>query len=170
MDEIKLIKEAQRGNVDAFADLLYIYQNRLKNTAFALCPEEVEDLLQETYLAAFKSIRRFRGRSSFYTWIYRIMLNIAYKKFKKNKKERLLSERSKILSVNNDDSYNTDIKELVRNAISELPLHYREIITLYYFEEMSVEEIARHLNINPGTVKSRLFTARTLLRNIIEPK
>lgn len=170
MDEIKLIKEAQKGNVDAFADLLDIYQNRLKNTAFALCPEEVEDLLQETYLAAFKSIRRFRGRSSFYTWIYRIMLNIAYKKFKKNKKERLLSERSKILSVNNDDSYNTDIKELVRNAISELPLHYREIITLYYFEEMSVEEIARHLNINPGTVKSRLFTARTLLRNIIEPK
>lgn len=170
MDEEKLIKEAQKGNVDAFILLIHSCENRLKSTAFALCPEEIEDLLQETYLASFKSIRRFHGRSSFYTWIYRIMLNIAYKKFKKNKQRKILIEKMSSNISQNTSVIETDKKEQVRNAVSKLPIRYKEIITLYYFEEMSVEEIASHLNINPGTVKSRLFSARALLKNLVEPK
>ncbi|MDD3726039.1 MAG: RNA polymerase sigma factor [Candidatus Ratteibacteria bacterium] len=171
MDEEKLIKLAQKGDIDAFTTLLYSCEKRLKNTAFALCPEEDEDLLQETYLAAFKSIRRFRGNSSFYTWIYRIMLNRAYKKFKKNRYKRMLIKRiGQIIPADNVSPPDPDIKEVVRAGVLNLPLHYKEVITLYYFEEMTVEEIARYLNINTGTVKSRLFTARTLLKKLIEPK
>ncbi|MCM8820541.1 MAG: sigma-70 family RNA polymerase sigma factor [Candidatus Omnitrophica bacterium] len=172
-DEKKLIRQAQRGNVDAFIALLRTSENRLKSTAFALCPQEPEDLLQETYLASFKSIRRFRGRSSFYTWIYRIMLNLAYKKFRKNKQKEILARKTHLKSISGDTpvpEYEIDKKETIRSAISKLPLQYKEIITLYYFEEMSVEEIARHLNLNPGTVKSRLFNAREHLKNLVEPK
>ncbi|MCX8082030.1 MAG: sigma-70 family RNA polymerase sigma factor [bacterium] len=172
MDEKELIREAQKGNIEAFTTLIRSCENRLKSTAFAMCPKEVEDLLQETYLASFKSIRRFRGNSSFYTWLYRIMLNIAYKKFRKNRQKNLLVRKINKINISYQDISlsDTDKKEIVRNAIAKLPFQYKEVITLYYFEEMSVEEIAQHLNINPGTVKSRLFNARTILKNLVEPK
>ncbi|HOL21967.1 MAG TPA: RNA polymerase sigma factor [bacterium] len=170
MDEKRLIKLAQQGNVEAFVDLLHYYEPRLKNTAFALYPDEMEDILQDTYLAAFKGVRKFRGNSSFYTWIYRIMLNIAYKKFRKQNRKKILFTRINKYSAPPPISETHNIqKEMVRNAVARLPLKYKEIITLYYFEGLSIEDIAVNLNINEGTVKSRLFNARKILKKFIEP-
>jgi RNA polymerase sigma-70 factor (ECF subfamily) len=170
VEEKILIELSKKGDVEAFTSLLRSCENRLKNTAFTLCPEEIEDLLQETYLAAFKSIRRFRSNSSFYTWIYRIMLNIAYKKFhKKKQKETLIGKLLKKTSSHPNSSIEPHQKEIVRSAISRLPLKYKEVITLYYFEGLTLSEIAEHLKVNEGTVKSRLFNAKDALKKIIEP-
>ncbi|MCM8762511.1 MAG: sigma-70 family RNA polymerase sigma factor, partial [Candidatus Omnitrophica bacterium] len=85
--------------------------------------------------------------------------------FAKKKHLKNISENNPI-----SEYETTDKKETIRSAVSKLPLHYKEIITLYYFEEMSVDEIAHHLNINQGTVKSRLFNAREHLKNLVEPR
>ncbi len=173
-DENRIIELSRQGNLEAFTFLLRNYEKRLQKAAHILCPGEADDLLQETYLAVFKSIRKFRGKSSFYTWMYRILLNLAYKKFRKKSQQSSLLKRfhrnycNPALQENFSAEYFW--KEKVRSAVASLPLKYREIIMLYYFEDFSVEMISEHININAGTVKSRLYNARELLKEKLNPK
>jgi RNA polymerase sigma-70 factor (ECF subfamily) len=172
MDEKNLLKLSREGDIEAFTLLLRSCENHLRRTAYALMADEADDLMQETFLAAFKNLKKFRMRSSFYTWTYRIMLNTAYKKFRKKKQKRLFLHRmdKRTANYNSDDSHASGAgKEKVRTAVAALPLKYKEIITLYYFEDFSIKEISEMLEISEGTVKSRLFNARTLLKKIIEP-
>jgi RNA polymerase sigma factor (sigma-70 family) len=173
-DENKIIELSRQGNLEAFSFLLRNYEKRLQKAAYILCSGEAEDLLQETYLAVFRSIRKFRGKSSFYTWMYRILLNLAYKRFRKNSQKSLLLKRFHRDSLNptRQENFSAEYlwKEKVRSAVASLPLKYREVIMLYYFENLTVEQISEHININAGTVKSRLYNARGLLKKKLNLK
>ncbi len=172
-DEKKLILLSKEGDTGAFSILLRSCEKQLRNTAYALCAEEAEDLLQETFIAAFLSIRKFRMQSSFYTWIYRIMMNTAYKNFRRKTRQKsffnVIGRNIRVEEEKASAGFEDGSKERVRNALARLPAIHREIITLHYLEELSLLEISQNLGISEGTAKSRLFNARALMKKMIEP-
>jgi len=157
-----LVNLAKKGNKDAFVSLIKNIEKRLFKIAYTLCKEEAEDILQETYLQAYLGIKRFKGNSSFYTWIYRIMMNTIYKK---NRKKPFYIKTQKNFLKNDEE-----LKEMIRTALKKLPPKYNEVLTLFYFEGYSIKEISKILNIREGTVKSRLFKAKKNLKKLIDKK
>lgn len=160
LKESILINLAKNGDKDAFISLIKNIEKKLFKIAYTLCPEEAEDILQETYLQAYLGIKKFKENSTFYTWIYRIMMNIIYKR---NRKKPLFVKIQKISSQNDEE-----LKEKVRSALRKLPSKYSEVLILFYFEEYSIKEISEILSIKEGTVKSRLFKAKKILKKLIE--
>lgn len=168
-EETSLIAKAKKGNLDAFGELLSSEEAKLFRVAFLLCGEreEARDLLQETFLAIWQALPRFSGRSSFYTYSYRILLNIHHKR---RRKRRILlpflegiKVKTRLLSP--AESFKKEEKrERVREAIAKLPSIFQEVILLCYLEELSYREIAERLGLKEGTIKSRLFKAKKLLR------
>lgn len=160
INEKVLIELAKRGNKDAFVSLLESVENRLFKVAYTISPQDAEDIVQETFLQAYLGIKKFKGDSSFYTWIYRIMMNIIYKRYRKEKK---IFKKIKI-SPQTDE----ELKERIREALRKIHPKFSEIITLFYFEEYSIKEISQILKIKEGTVKSRLFKGKRILKKILE--
>jgi RNA polymerase sigma-70 factor (ECF subfamily) len=157
-----LINLAKNGDKEAFVSLIKNVEKRLFKIAYTICPEEAEDILQETYLEAYLGIKRFKGNSSFYTWIYRIMMNTIYKR---NRKKSIQVKLQKIIPQNDEE-----LKEIIRSALKKLPPKYNEVLTLFYFEGCSIKEISEILNIREGTVKSRLFKAKKILKKFVDKK
>jgi RNA polymerase sigma-70 factor (ECF subfamily) len=132
---------------------------------------EVDDISQEVFLAAVKGLDRFKGSSSLKTWLYQIARNKVIDYYRK--KSRQMSEE-----LEDADSFASDHngpqelllaheqKELIRKALQELPSKHREILILKEIEGMKEEEIAKVLEIRPGTVKSRIYRARTAFAKI----
>jgi len=187
VDETLLIAKAKKGDLDAFGQMLSLVETRLFRVALLLCGEResAKDLLQETFFSLYQSLPRFLGRCSFYTYSYRILLNL-YHKRRRRKKHRLISFSDLLRQPHSpfekggyrgispkapspaEEFVLTEKQEKVRIAITKLPPLFQEIISLRYLEELSLTEIARRLRINEGTVKSRLFKAKWLLTDILK--
>lgn len=171
--EKDLILKAKSGDAAAFSELIKSYENRLARVACIMIPGEYEDVLQETFISAFRSIKTFKGRSAFYTWLYRILLNHIYRRYRKHKKKSTLLEKMNRRQEHShvQDSINREetliIKEKVRKAIRTLQPKYQEVVLLYYFEDKSLKDISKTLELKEGTVKSRLFKARQTLSVIL---
>ena len=173
-EETLLIAKAKKGDLDAFGQMLSLVETRLFRVALLLCGEResAKDLLQETFFSLYQSLPRFLGRCSFYTYSYRILLNLNHKR-RRRKKQTVIpfSEKiqQKIIGPSPAEDFARNEKdEKVRIAITKLPPLFQEIISLRYLEELSLAEIARRLRINEGTVKSRLFKAKWLLTDILK--
>ncbi|MCM8810260.1 MAG: RNA polymerase sigma factor [Candidatus Omnitrophica bacterium] len=162
LNEKFLIVQAKKGDKEAFSQLIKQVEKRLFNVAYIINPEDAEDIVQDTFLQAYSSIKKFKGKSSFYTWIYRIMMNLIYKKYKRKK---INFKKSIIKNENNKDE---ELKEKLRIALTKLHPKFSQIITLFYFEDYSIKEISEILNIKEGTVKSRIFKAKKYLKKFIE--
>lgn len=162
LNENVLVSLAKKGNHDAFISLLKNVEDRLYKVAYIISPNEADDIIQETFLQAYLSIKKFKGKSSFYTWIYRIMMNIIYKR---NRKKKPLVKNINITSQNDEE-----LKEKIRDTLKKLHPKLNEIITLFYFEGYSIKEISQILNIKEGTVKSRLFKGKKILKKLLEEK
>lgn len=160
LNEKVLIEFAKGGSHEAFVSLLKNVENRLYKVAYTISPNEAEDIIQETFLQAYLSIKKFKCRSSFYTWIYRIMMNIIYKR---NRKKRPLLKNINLIPQNDEE-----LKEKMRDALKKLHPKLNEIITLFYLEGYSIKEISQILNIKEGTVKSRLFKGKKILKKLLE--
>lgn len=130
-----------------------------------------EEITQEVFVKAYNSIESFRGESSPYTWLYRIALNQSKNQLSRRAKIRMLplDRQEEDLSAEplEDKVVRLTIGGRVRDCISKLPLIYREVIILHYYDELKVSEIARVLQQPEGTVKSKLSRGRELLENII---
>ena len=181
LDEKELIKNAQNGDNDAFGELVKQNQNRVYFTALKLTgnPADAEDIASQTFVVAFKNIRKFEGRSSFSTWLYRICFNVVYHHFKKRKiviadnvTDRDDDEGPVELVDKSSDPYEKIISKerevIVRTALSRLSKKYREILLLREIEGLNYDEISASLNISRGTVMSRLHRARQKFRKILE--
>ncbi len=170
-----MIKRVKEGDNDAYMELVNGCQQRLYRRACTLLAngETAEDILQEALLTAYRAIPRFRGNSSFYTWIYRILVNKCYDYLRQKRNieqsfgdgepplvqdERINLEKNLELS---------DVSRYLIEKINQLDKKYRSVVMLRYFDEMSHEEISKLTHINVGTVKSRLFKARELIRRLI---
>ncbi|MCX5641962.1 MAG: RNA polymerase sigma factor [Candidatus Omnitrophica bacterium] len=174
VDEGLLIAKAKNGDLEAFGQIIASLETRLYRVALFLCGEreEAKDLLQETFLGLHQGLPRFAGKSGIYTYTYRILLNLHHKRLRKKRRITVsLTEGLKItypgLPSAAESFAKTELREKIRVGIAKLPALFQEIIVLRYLEELSYHEIAEMLKVNEGTLKSRLFKAKNLLRNIL---
>lgn len=180
-----LIKKCKKGDLDAFETLIKNHQKRAYNIALKMLknPEDAMDISQEAFIKVFKYIDSYNNKSSFSTWIYRIVINTCLDYIKKNKNNVLYLDEP----INTDDGSIkreiTDNKnnpekilekkinnEDINKAISMLKVKHRMIIILRDIQGFSYEEISKMLNLPLGTVKSRVKRARENLRKIILEK
>jgi RNA polymerase sigma-70 factor (ECF subfamily) len=135
--------------------------------------EEAEDIVQETFMRSYRSIHRFNGQSTLYTWLYRIFLNVTHDlRRKKYIHERFLSkyrieQRTDPIEDPINDLDKDAFTQSLQDALKRQKLKHREIIVLRFFEDLKLQEIAERLNISIGTVKSRLHIALKKLKKSI---
>lgn len=175
-EESGLLEAARKGDVEAFEALINPLKDRLFRLVLSILgnPDDAEDALQDALVQAFRSIHSFRSDSSLLTWLYRITLNTA-----RNAARGISRSASTVLEPAMIESAvgctpgpeekvaaDTD-RRLIREAISKLPEHYRDVLVLKYYNDLNYEEIADVLRIPVGTVRSRLNQARlTMVRHL----
>lgn len=176
--EEQLVQRAMQGEREAFSQLLQLYQRSIYNLALRMVGdrEDACDLTQEIFLKAWRSLAFFRGEASFSTWLYRLASNICIDFLRKEKRRKSVS----LVFLDDEESYVTEIpsdeplpeeqvisREELRQlsaAMNELEVEYRQILTLRLIDNLPYEQIAEILDLELGTVKSRLWRARTKLR------
>lgn len=178
-DDLTLVEACRAGQTEAFGILVRRYQDRLYSTIVRLVggPEDAQDVLQDAFVRAFEKLDQFHGESSFYTWVYRIAVNLALSGHRKRKQRRRLRSsdvgKAALGDEPVDDSSETDpssaIERVEREAIIEAALaalgpEHRAVVVLKDFDGRRYEEISALLGIPIGTVRSRLHRARCELR------
>jgi RNA polymerase sigma-70 factor (ECF subfamily) len=164
-----------RGNSANFRKIVEKYQN----TIYRLCRsylshhEEAEDATQEIFLRAYKSLHRFDLEKRFLNWLYTIAINHLKSRYKrilrfKDKKERFQQEPLSNPDTPETLSEDRETVEEMQRMVEVLPNNLKEIVILYYYEEMGVNQIAEVLDISRENVKSRLFRARKKIRENLE--
>ena len=174
--ETELVKRARRGDLSAYDELVRRYQERIYATIYHMTSnhEDANDLAQESFIKAFHALKSFKGGSSFYTWVYRIAVNktINFLKQRKNRVQMslddldfnaehdpdlvaLISEKTPRREINI-----TELQEKLNEAMQKLSESHRLVVTLHDVQGLSHEEIAKIMDCNIGTVRSRLFYAR----------
>ena len=178
--DLGLVKRAKSGDYQAFDLLVLKYQSRLISTAFKFVKDAqiAEDIVQDSFIKAFKALESFREDSSFYTWIYRITVNTS-KNFlvsKKRKSELLNSDLSEEASYEIEpvETYSpedllqaTQLKKVITETIDQLGEDTRTALTLRELDGLSYEQIADVVNCPVGTVRSRIFRGREVIDEAI---
>lgn len=166
-NEGELVRKLKMGDMRSFEKLLDLYGNRLIKTCYLILndKQESEDVVQETFIRVFKSIHSFNLQSSLYTWIYSIALNICRDVLKRKKCDYSYEEYTLTEGESAEELVLDRIdREILKERLFKLPVIYREVLILYYFEELSIKEISLMLNEKEGTVKSKLSRGRNLLK------
>ena len=178
--DLGLVKRAKSGDYQAFDLLVLKYQSRLISTAFKFVQDVqiAEDIVQDSFIKAYKALESFREDSSFYTWIYRITVNTS-KNFlvsKKRKSELLNSDLSEEASYEIEpvETYSpedllqaTQLKKVITETIDQLGEDTRTALTLRELDGLSYEQIADVVNCPVGTVRSRIFRGREVIDEAI---
>lgn len=180
MDEKTLIRSAQRGDLEAFNQLVLLYQGFLYRLALNILRDEdaASDATQQALLSAFRNLRGFRG-GSLRSWLGRILVNACYDQLRRNARSRTLP----LEILNQDDeemepslwladpgpspearAEENELREAIQTSVRALPAPYRLALQLVDLEGLSYEEAAAALAVPKGTVKSRLARARNALR------
>lgn len=182
--DAELIEQARRGDKQAFDFLVQRYQCRISKlvTRYVRDSAEVMDVTQESFIKAYRALDRFRGESSFYTWLYRIAINTA-KNHAVLQSRRLIEinvetiDVDKMLMRMNLREYSApekmlldvEVETVVHDVIQHLPKELKTAITLRELEGMSYEEIAGIMRCPVGTVRSRIFRAREAIERRVRP-
>ena len=173
----ELVKKSQLGDKSAFEELVKRHQELVFSLSFKLTGnrELANDVAQEAFIRAWKAIGKFRGDSTFGTWIYRITVNTAWTLRKKAKKHYSLNIEDTQEPVVVDEkkapelvAINSDLSLVLRKALNQIPLEQRIIVELKNIEGRSHKEIADYLDISVTAAKVRLHRAHQKLRNILE--
>ena len=173
----ELVKKSQLGDKSAFEELVKRHQELVFSLSFKLTGnrELANDVAQEAFIRAWKAIGKFRGDSTFGTWIYRITVNTAWTLRKKAKKHYSLNiedtQEPVVVDEKKDPelvAINSDLSLVLRKALNQIPLEQRIIVELKNIEGRSQKEIADYLDISVTAAKVRLHRAHQKLRNILE--
>lgn len=164
-----LIQRFLAGEEAAFERLVERYYQRIDRLAQHVVrqPMAAEDITQEVFLRAYRSLSRFRGEASFYSWLYRIAINLCLNYLRRQAIHLSPAEEADDSTVSADPSSlleTQELERLVRRAMDALPPHYRVAVILRDLEGLSYQEIADILGIPLGTVKSRINFGKRLLR------
>ena len=178
--DAELVARAQTGDAAAFEELIGRWHEKIYSLVYGMTSnrEDAQDILQEVFIKAFRSIRRFRGTASFYTWIYRIAINHTINYRKKRNRRAALSLNEMDDSIERDPAffrlqahqgprYETSVSELhekLNKALQTLSEKHRTVGVMHDMEGIPHEKIAKMLRCSPGTVRSRLFYARRILQ------
>jgi RNA polymerase sigma-70 factor (ECF subfamily) len=158
--------------VDSYKDLVYTLALRMmKHT------EEAEEAAQDTFVKAYKSLNKFKGDSKFSTWIYRVAYNTCLDRLKKNKRQQYTVEineytEHQVKTLDNalDQIEAKEKEQTIQDCLALLPSEDSFLLTLYYFEELSLEEIGKIVSLKPNNVKVKLFRSRKKLATILKRK
>ncbi len=189
IDDAVLVRQCWQGDSAAMERLILKYQNRIYNVILKICadPDDAAELTQETFVKVIENVGKFEGRSSFYTWAFRIAANLTINYCRRNAKltlrsldaeeKRLNSQTRQVLKqfLSDDSSpdpagmaQNKELYEIAVKALMELDDAQRAVVVLRDIEGMNYARIAEVLGIELGTVRSRLSRARSKLRQILE--
>ncbi|MCP3960355.1 MAG: sigma-70 family RNA polymerase sigma factor [bacterium] len=187
IDEAELVEGLRRGDDAAFEQLVRTYGGRLLQVARRFLREEdARDALQEAFLSAFKAIHRFDGKAKISTWLHRIVVNSALMRLRK-KSSKMEESLEPLLPKFLEDGHQAhpsaawpenpeeavgreQMRDVVRQAIDQLPEGYRNVVLLRDIEELSGAETGELLGLTPNAVKVRLHRARRALREILDPQ
>lgn len=174
--DTELVLKAQRGDVHAFDELVERYHGKIYGLTYNMTSnrEDAEDLTQEVFVKAFEALPRFQGKSSFYTWIYRIAVNKTINYRKKRNRKRALSLDQFDQEIKMDGNYhdltskgsplrNMSLSELqikLNEALQNLSEKHRTVVVMHDMQGIPHEDIAKVVGASVGTVRSRLFYAR----------
>ena len=180
----ELVRRAQAGNTQAFDELVVKFSPRLYGMVYHMTSnkEDTHDLLQEIFAKAYHSLKRFRGKSSFYTWIYSIATNMTLNFLKKRKRRATWSLDDVGSGIQNDDAmidigraanprHHSGVNELqikLNEAMQSLSEDHRVVVTMFDIQGIPHAEIGRILKISEGTIRSRLFYAHQQLQGHLE--
>ncbi len=180
----KLLRSAKRGNTHAFGELVTRYQSRVNKivSRYVKDPSEVSDVSQEVFIKAYRALKKFRGDSSFYTWLYRIAINTS-KNYILSQGRRLpdidiyIEDMERFLNRNSPREHGTperllmrdEIEHVVYDTIDHLPKELKTAIMLREMEGLSYDEIAVVMDCPVGTVRSRIFRARAAIDKNVQP-
>lgn len=177
VDDRELVESARKGDRDAFRVLFERYHRRAYALAFGVLrhQDDALDVVQDAFIKAHKYLDKFEGNSSFYTWLYRIVMNLAIDHMRKHRRVKPveLDEQHldgtvgddallpKILGGNPGRALlDKEIRARIDQALSELSENHRSVLVMRELEGMSYEEMAQAMNCSKGTIMSRLFHAR----------
>ena len=183
-EDADLVKASQNGTLAAFDELIQRYQQRVYATVYHMTSshEDADDLTQESFIKAYNALKRFKGESSFYTWIYRIAVNRTINFLKQRKRKsyhRSLNDmdmqvenHADLLMFISDNTPRRDVRlnelqEKMNEAMQKLSETHRLTVTLHDVQGMSHDEIGKIMDCNTGTVRSRLFYARQQLQALL---
>ena len=179
IQETGIIERVLKGEKSAFEQIVRKYNADLYKVgrSYNFSHEDSQDLMQDTFIAAYKHLSQFRGNSSLKTWIIRIMLNNCFHKKQKagykNETSREIHENARPMfgSTHNDTNHqvqNRELGRMIEQALAEIPADYRMVFSLREINGLNVAETAGLLQISESNVKVRLNRARAMLRNAIE--
>lgn len=166
--ERKLLAKAKEGDLISLEKLLKKYSPYIKKIAMSVCssyPSLADDVHSETMISIFKNVKKFKNRSRFSTWFYKIASNHCYMKYRQIQKEKkvLLEDPSLIVEKFEKDKKNSSYEDFYK-ALANIPLTYRNPIMLVDIENMSLKEASKILSISVGALKSRLFRGRRMFK------
>ncbi|MDP8214599.1 MAG: RNA polymerase sigma factor [Candidatus Euphemobacter frigidus] len=172
-EENELIRRCREGNLKAFGELVNEYKSRVYAVAFRIVgnPADADDLSQEAFIRAYRSLVKFRGESSFYTWIYKIVTNLCLNHRKKNMKiikssfdERFVDPDSRKAGSNPLPGEGKETRAEIFKALGSLKDSFRMALDLVVFQGLSHREAAELAGCSEGTISWRIFKARQQLR------
>lgn len=188
VDDVVLVEQCRRGDPTAMERLILKYQNRIYNVILKICanPDDAAELTQDTFVKIIENIDRFERRSGFYTWAFRIAVNLTLNYCQRSAKhgfssldaendEHSQQARAQLKGFLSDDSspdpavvaQNRELCRIVAKTLMELDDAQRTVLVLRDIEGMNYAQIAKVLDIELGTVKSRLSRARSNLRELL---
>jgi len=179
-----IVQRVQAGNVGAFDQLVQKYREHIFSVIYNMTSnrEDASDLTQETFIKAFQAIARFKGKSSFFTWIYRIGINTTMTFLKKRSRRRFISYEKIDEEVSNTEIFErltatnrsekgvliSELQEKLNDALQKLSLKHRTVTILHEIEGLEHSQIAEITKTSVGTVRSRLHYAKQQLQSYLK--
>jgi RNA polymerase sigma-70 factor (ECF subfamily) len=169
VSEPKLLERAKGGDLKAFAEFVRTFERRVRAVCFRLLDDarDVDEVVQDTFVQAWRNLERFRGDAAPYTWLYRIAVNEAL--MRRRRKTLPTTELQETTVAGGEDAYAAaDARAFLIERLRQLPDDYRVAVVLRDVEGLSNEEVARVLDISLAAAKSRIHRGRMQLRQDLE--
>lgn len=182
LSDEKLVKAAQRGDMNAFEELVARHRDKIYARAFSMMRGEDEalDVSQEAWVKGWQRLKQFQGESSFVTWMTRIVINLCLDQLRKHKRQKAESieqmneesggvERQMPVVTSNptEGLERRELRARIDRALNQLSYEHRTVLILHEFEELEYKEIAKRMQCSIGTVMSRLFYARRRMASLL---
>lgn len=175
---LALLHRAERGDSQAFKEVVQAFMPGLYSAVYAITPhhEEVNDILQDTFIKVFRSLKQLRDKRAFKGWLYRIAINTANSRLRSSQQrhETMVEDDTLFQNMSTPSNHvqqleQEELRNAVHKALGELPPEHRMVVSLVELEEMTCVEAAEVLQVPAGTVRSRLHYARKRLADILRP-
>lgn len=182
-DEKELVERFQNGEQEAFNELVNRYHGKIYNLVYKYVPnsETAKDLSQEIFIKAYRALPNFKRQSAFYSWLYRIAVNLCIDFIRQQKRGQTLSFEDLSAGNNDEPAFNDvsplppdqietkELGQIIGQAVQQLPPKQQHVFNLRYHDGLQLKEIAAQLDRSEGTIKAHLHHAHKRLRTLLVP-